>query len=85
MPLSNPLVGLASGQSRQASSGPSAPSYNQVGSMASSVSPSVGSQPLTGDHNLPIHLGVVIVAALGVVIVLNKAGFRFAVTAGLGK
>lgn len=39
----------------------------------------VGRPPLTGTHNAPLHVALLGLVALGVIILLRRAGFRFAV------
>jgi hypothetical protein len=41
-----------------------------------------GTPPLTGEHNLPLHVGFLGLLALGVVILLRMLGFNFS---GAGK
>lgn len=43
-----------------------------------------GTPPLTGRHNTPLHVAFLGLIALGIVILLRKAGFRFAVAGSLG-
>lgn len=44
----------------------------------------VGTGDLTGAHNTPLHVGGLIILAVGVAIALQLAGFRFVVSAGVG-
>lgn len=43
-----------------------------------------GTPPLTGSHNTPLHVAFLGLLALGVVILLRKAGFRFSVAGNIG-
>jgi hypothetical protein len=43
-----------------------------------------GTPPLTGSHNTPLQVAFLGLVALGVIILLRKAGFRFAVAGKLG-
>jgi hypothetical protein len=43
-----------------------------------------GTPPLTGSHNTPLQVGFLGLVALGVIILLRKAGFRFAVAGKIG-
>ena len=81
MPLANPLVnGRAAGVTPPAGTPADAyPGGNTVPVTATGVQP-----PLTGDHNTAAQVGVVVLVALGVVILLQQAGFRFVVDAGIG-
>lgn len=44
----------------------------------------VGTGDLTANHNTPLQLGGLIIAAVVVVISLQILGFRFVVSAGIG-
>lgn len=54
------------------------------GAMSAS-NPSVGTGSLTAEHNLPLHVAGLIILGLAVVFGLRAAGFKFAVTAGVGR
>lgn len=43
-----------------------------------------GKPPLTGPHNTPLQVGFLGLIALGVIILLRKAGFRFSAAGKLG-
>lgn len=43
-----------------------------------------GTPPLTGSHNTPLHVAFLGLVALGVIILLRKAGFRFSAVGKLG-
>lgn len=44
---------------------------------------SVGTPPLTGLHNIPLHVALLGLIALGVIVLLRKLGFRFSVAGKL--
>jgi hypothetical protein len=58
------------------------------GSVQSPIGPHIadmqGMRPLTGDHNIPLHVGFLGLLALTVVVFLRLIGFRFAVAGRIG-
>jgi hypothetical protein len=59
-----------------------------AGATVSSVGPHIadvqGSPPLTGAHNIPLHVGFLGILALAVVVFLRLVGFRFSVAGRIG-
>lgn len=69
--------------------GPPAADNNSGATMGAVMGPSPanaaasqGVPPLTGSHNTPLQVGFLGLLALGVVILLHMAGFRFSGAAG---
>jgi hypothetical protein len=67
-----PDSGSNSGATRGAVMGPS----------PANVAALQGTPPLTGAHNTPLQVGFIGLIALGIVILLHMAGFRFSGAAG---
>jgi hypothetical protein len=57
------------------------PSPSQMGQTIADLQ---GTPPLTGEHNIPLHVGFLGVLALTVVIVLRLLGFKFSAAGNLG-
>lgn len=87
MPIANPLVGGMSGAP------PAAPPAVSQGTSGDSVYATPDGTPgfslprgiggLTDPDNTPLHVGVIVLVALGVITALHLSGFRFAVDAGV--
>lgn len=43
-----------------------------------------GTRPLTGPHNIPLHVALLGLIAFGVVVLLRKAGFKFSFAGSVG-
>lgn len=58
------------------------------GDVHSSVGPHIadvqGVPPIFGDHNIPLHVAFLGIAALAIVVGLRLLGFRFSGAAGVG-
>jgi hypothetical protein len=81
MPIANPVInGSAAGATPAAGT----PADGYPGGGGSTMARSTGVQaPFTGEHNTAAHVGALVLVALGVIILLNVAGFRFVVDAGV--
>lgn len=64
-----------------ASGGVAGPSPSQAGPSIADVQ---GVPPLRGDHNIPLQVGFLGLAALAIVIGLRLLGFRFSVAGKVG-
>lgn len=83
MPLSNPMTnGPAYGAPPAAAP---APQRASQGHSAGDILPKLGTGGLKADHNLPLHVAVLVLLGLGTVALLQMGGFRFVFDAGLGK
>lgn len=57
---------------------------NVSAGVSANTSASVGSPPYTGMHNTPLHVAFLGLLALGIIILLRRAGFRFSAVGKLG-
>lgn len=84
---------LVDGYVTSPSPGPLPTDNNANATMGASMGPnlsaraaaSIGTPPLTGQHNTPLQVGFLGLIALGIVILLRKLGFRFSVAGKLGR
>lgn len=77
MPIANPLVNSGGGRT-----GPppgASPVANPGGPTMQSMA-----RPMSSESNLPIHVGTLILLALGVIVLFNIAGFKFVVAGSVG-
>lgn len=83
MPIANPVInGSAAGVTPPG--GTPADAYPSGGGGTGGMARETGVQaPLRGDHNTAAQVGFIALAALAVIVLLNYAGFRFAVDAGV--
>lgn len=76
------MVAPAAAPGAGASIGGAASSTQQTGASAHAIQ---GTGNLTGLHNTPLHVGMIVVAAAAGLALMRIAGFRFAFDAGFGK
>lgn len=84
MPMANPLINGGGGRTAPPVGGsPVAPPPSTGGGIAMPVN--IG--PLRSEGNLPLHVGTIVLIALGTIVLLQLAGFKFVVagSAGIGR
>jgi hypothetical protein len=80
MPIANPLVNGSGGRTATPRGGvpPAAAAAGAGGSYP------MNTGPFTSESNLPMHVGAIVLIALGIIVLLQLAGFKVVVAGSVG-